>query len=48
MTALFSGGKPFFHDCQVIGAIGVSGASEAIDGHCAYAAVERVRLFLGR
>ncbi|MNC53729.1 hypothetical protein D3C75_1031670 [compost metagenome] len=46
--ALFGGGEPFLFDSQVIGAIGVSGSSEAIDGHCANAAVERVRVLLGR
>lgn len=46
--ALFGGGEPFLFDNQVIGAIGVSGSSEAIDGHCANAAVERVRVLLSR
>lgn len=46
--ALFGGGEPFLFDSQVIGAIGVSGASEAIDGCCARAAVERVQALLGR
>ncbi|WP_065757815.1 GlcG/HbpS family heme-binding protein [Pseudomonas defluvii] len=45
--ALFGGGAPFLHEGQVIGAIGVSGASEAVDGHCAEAAVERVSALLG-
>jgi uncharacterized protein GlcG (DUF336 family) len=45
--ALFGGGEPFLFDSQVIGAIGVSGSSEAMDGHCANAAVERVRVLLG-
>jgi len=45
--ALFGGGEPFLHDGQVIGAIGVSGASEAMDGNCAGAAVDKVRELLG-
>ncbi|WP_241511411.1 GlcG/HbpS family heme-binding protein [Pseudomonas jessenii] len=45
--ALFGGGEPFLHNSQVIGAIGVSGASEAIDVSCARAAVERVCTLLG-
>ncbi|MCU9947706.1 GlcG/HbpS family heme-binding protein [Pseudomonas sp. PDM13] len=40
--ALFGGGEPFHHQGQVIGAIGISGASERLDGLCARAAVERV------
>lgn len=44
--ALFGGGEPFLHDGQVIGAIGVSGASEAMDANCALAAVDRVRALL--
>lgn len=36
--ALFGGGEPFLHNGRVIGAIGVSGASEAIDSACAQAA----------
>ena len=44
--ALFGGGEPFVHDGQVIGAIGVSGASEAMDGNCARAAVDKVRELL--
>ncbi|MFD2641934.1 GlcG/HbpS family heme-binding protein [Pseudomonas japonica] len=44
--ALFGGGEPFLHDGQVIGAIGVSGASEALDANCARAAVDRVRALL--
>lgn len=40
--ALFGGGEPFQVDGQVIGAIGVSGASEANDCLCAKAAVKRV------
>lgn len=39
--ALFGGGEPIFSGNQVIGAIGVSGASEALDCECALAAVER-------
>jgi uncharacterized protein GlcG (DUF336 family) len=45
--ALFGGGEPFRHDGTVIGAIGVSGASEAQDGACAQAAVARVAALLG-
>jgi len=45
--ALFGGGEPFLHDGQVIGAIGVSGASEAMDAECARAAVARVGELLG-
>ncbi|WP_017936896.1 GlcG/HbpS family heme-binding protein [Zestomonas thermotolerans] len=44
--ALFGGGKPFRHAGQVIGAIGVSGASEELDRTCAQAAVERVETLL--
>ncbi|SFA59660.1 GlcG/HbpS family heme-binding protein [Metapseudomonas otitidis] len=40
--ALFGGGEPFLHDSRVIGAIGVSGASEAIDAACAQAASQSV------
>ncbi|WP_437882222.1 GlcG/HbpS family heme-binding protein [Pseudomonas sp. LRF_L74] len=40
--ALFGGGEPFRFADQVIGAIGISGASEQLDGQCALAAVERV------
>ena len=40
--ALFGGGEPFLVDGQVIGAIGVSGASEANDCLCAKAAAKRV------
>lgn len=40
--ALFGGGEPFVVDGQVIGAIGVSGASEALDTQCAQAALARV------
>ncbi|WP_236531136.1 GlcG/HbpS family heme-binding protein [Pseudomonas syringae] len=39
--ALFGGGEPFRLTSQVIGAIGVSGASEAIDCECALAAIAR-------
>lgn len=46
--ALFGGGEPFIHDGQVIGAIGASGASEAVDSLCAKAAVERVQTLLQR
>lgn len=44
--ALFGGGEPFVHKGQVIGAIGVSGASEAMDVNCARAAVDKVRELL--
>ena len=44
--ALFGGGEPFLLDGQVIGAIGVSGASEALDGQCAQTAVDTVRALL--
>ncbi|MFJ4112304.1 heme-binding protein [Pseudomonas sp. NPDC089758] len=40
--ALFGGGEPFLVDEEVVGAIGVSGASEANDGLCAKAAAQRV------
>lgn len=43
---LFGGGEPFLHADEVIGAIGVSGASEAIDILCAKAAVEHVKRLL--
>ncbi|MCP1621071.1 uncharacterized protein GlcG (DUF336 family) [Pseudomonas sp. SLBN-26] len=44
--ALFGGGEPFLHDGRVIGAIGVSGASEAIDSACAQAASQSVARYL--
>lgn len=37
---LFAGGEPIFHDEQLVGAIGVSGASEEQDAACASAGVE--------
>ena len=40
--ALFGGGEPFIWNGEVIGAIGVSGASEANDTLCAKAAVNSV------
>lgn len=40
--ALFGGGEPFRHQGLVIGAIGISGASEQLDSLCARAAVEHV------
>lgn len=40
--ALFGGGEPFLLDGLVIGAIGVSGASEINDCLCAKAAVKRL------
>lgn len=46
--ALFGGGEPFRHAGQVIGAIGISGASEALDGACAGAALARVTQLLER
>lgn len=45
--ALFGGGEPFRHAGHTIGAIGISGASEAVDGECARAALERVEQLLG-
>lgn len=45
--ALFGGGEPLRHEHTVIGAIGISGASEALDGACALAAVARVAQLLG-
>lgn len=39
---LFGGGEPFLLDGVVVGAIGVSGASEQVDGRCALAAVHYV------
>lgn len=39
---LFGGGEPFLLDGTVIGAVGVSGASEAQDAACAEAAVRCV------
>lgn len=45
--ALFGGGEPFRHAGQTIGAIGISGASEAVDGECASAALARVEQLLG-
>ncbi|MFG0400544.1 heme-binding protein [Pseudomonas sp. zjy_11] len=44
--ALFGGGEPLLHAGQVIGAIGVSGASEAIDTLCAKAAAHHVAALL--
>ena len=40
--ALFGGGEPFLVNGEVVGAIGVSGASEANDGLCAKAAARRI------
>lgn len=40
--ALFGGGEPFFANGEVVGAIGVSGASEVNDGLCAKAAAQHV------
>ncbi|MBC3457007.1 GlcG/HbpS family heme-binding protein [Pseudomonas mosselii] len=46
--ALFGGGEPFIVDGEIVGAIGVSGASEADDSLCAKAAAQRVsKLALG-
>lgn len=45
--ALFGGGEPLRYQDSVIGAIGVSGASEALDIACAQAAVVRVQALLG-
>lgn len=44
--ALFGGGEPFLVDGEVIGAIGVSGASEEVDSLCAKAAVNRLNELL--
>jgi uncharacterized protein GlcG (DUF336 family) len=44
--ALFGGGEPLRHAGQVIGAIGVSGASETIDTLCAKAAANYVTALL--
>ncbi|MCE0777560.1 heme-binding protein [Pseudomonas sp. NMI542_15] len=44
--ALFGGGEPFILDGQVIGAVGVSGASEAMDTQCAQAAIEHAQTLL--
>ncbi|MDZ5602855.1 heme-binding protein [Pseudomonas sp. RP23018S] len=44
--ALFGGGEPLRHAGQVIGAMGVSGASEAIDTLCAKAAAAQVAALL--
>lgn len=43
---LFGGGEPFRLGSEVLGAIGVSGASEQVDVRCAQAAVERVQSLL--
>ena len=40
--ALFGGGEPFLVNGEVVGAIGVSGASEANDSMCAEAAAQRI------
>ncbi|NBA97132.1 heme-binding protein [Pseudomonas sp. R5(2019)] len=40
--ALFGGGEPFFWEGTLIGAIGISGASEKVDSDCAAAARDRV------
>lgn len=45
--ALFGGGEPLRHAGAVIGAIGVSGSSEALDIACAQAGVRRVQELLG-
>jgi uncharacterized protein GlcG (DUF336 family) len=39
---LFGGGEPFLLDGAVVGAIGISGASEQLDGRCALAAANCV------
>ncbi|WP_449432676.1 GlcG/HbpS family heme-binding protein [Pseudomonas putida] len=46
--ALFGGGEPFLLEGQIIGAIGVSGASEDVDGVCASAAVKRLSELVGQ
>ncbi|WJD60731.1 GlcG/HbpS family heme-binding protein [Pseudomonas kurunegalensis] len=40
--ALFGGGEPFLCDGEIVGSIGVSGASEADDDLCAKAAERRI------
>lgn len=40
--ALFGGGEPFLLDGEVIGAIGISGASEEDDSLCALAATAKI------
>lgn len=45
--ALFGGGEPIHLDGTVIGGIGVSGASEAVDMECALKGVERIATVLG-
>jgi uncharacterized protein GlcG (DUF336 family) len=47
-VALFGGGEPFVYKAIVIGAIGISGASEAIDVACARAARSQVEALLAR
>jgi uncharacterized protein GlcG (DUF336 family) len=44
--AFFGGGEPFVHQGDVIGAVGLSGASESVDVACARAASERVKALL--
>lgn len=44
--ALFGGGEPFIACGAALGAIGVSGASEADDTRCALAAIERFKALL--
>lgn len=44
--ALFGGGEPFYLGDELIGAIGVSGASEEQDIYCAQAAINRVQALL--
>lgn len=43
---LFGGGRPFHYEQSVIGAIGISGASEDDDDSCAVAAREQVERLL--
>lgn len=44
--ALFGGGEPFYFGDELIGAIGISGASEEQDVLCAQAAIEKVQILL--
>lgn len=45
-VALFAGGEPFMVGGCVVGAIGISGASEQLDAQCAQAAVRCVERLL--
>ncbi|WP_095059490.1 heme-binding protein [Pseudomonas sp. Irchel s3f7] len=46
--ALFGGGEPLFYKGQLIGAVGISGASERIDECCAKAVVARLTDLTGQ